>query len=360
MSALHKLQELPMPPGPIEGPAAWYGSEMAKETVWLRPFSDAELLELDTAMQSIRAKGLEITEITQANFPLPKLKPVLMELRHELLEGRGFTLMRGIPVERYTIEESAIIYCGLGIHLGHPVPQNAKGHVLGHVKDLGFDHRDTNVRIYQTTVRQTFHTDGCDFVSLLCLTPAKVGGLSSIVSSTTIYNEALKRDPDLAAVLFRPLAVDRRGEVPEGLKGYFDMPPLTWHAGKLSGYYVRRYIQSAERFDDVPELSKQTLTALDLFDELANDADLRLDMEFRPGDIQVLHNHQILHDRTAYEDWPEPERKRHLLRLWLSPDGARPLPDYFAPRYASLVPGDPGRGGIRTPGQVLNAPLDAV
>lgn len=82
-------------------------------------------------------------------------------------------------------------------------------------------------------------------------------------------------------------------------------------------------------------------------------------MEFRPGDIQVLHNHQILHDRTAYEDWSEPERKRHLLRLWLSPEGARPLPDHFRPRYNSLTPGDPGRGGIRTPGQVLNAPLEA-
>ena len=112
---------------------------------------------------------------------------------------------------------------------------------------------------------------------------------------------------------------------------------------------------------DLTEEQKQEIReAFDLFDALANDAKLRLDMEFRPGDIQVLHNHQILHDRTAYEDWPEPERKRHLLRLWLSPEGARPLPDYFAARYASLVPGDPGRGGIRTPRQGLNAPLEAV
>ena len=360
MSAVLEPREMPMPPGPIKGPAAWYGSEMSKETNWLRPFSDAELTELDSAMRSIQAKGLEVIDINRANFPLPRLEPVLDEVRRELLEGRGFVLLRGIPVDQYTTEEAAMVYYGLGTHLGHSVPQNAKGHVLGHVKDLGYDHEDTNVRIYQTTVRQNFHTDGCDFVALLCLKPAKWGGLSSIVSSTTIFNEMLKRNPDLAAELFRPLAVDRRGEVPEGYKGYFDMPPLNWHEGKLSGYYVRRYIQSAERFDSVPKLSAQTLEAFDLFDALANDAKLRLDMEFRPGDIQVLHNHQILHDRTAYEDWPEPERKRHLLRLWLSPEGARPLPDYFAARYASLVPGDPGRGGIRTPGQVLNAPLEAV
>ena len=360
MSAEPIMESLPMPSGPIEGPAAWYGPDMDANQEWVRVFSGAELAELDAAMRGIQAQGLEVIDITRERFVLPTLAPVLNEIRQELLNGRGFTLLRGIPVDEYTTEEAAMVYYGLGVHLGHPVPQNAKGHVLGHVKDLGYHHEDTSVRIYQTTVRQTFHTDGCDFVGLLCLKPAKKGGLSSIVSSTTIFNEMYKRRPDLAAVMFQPLAVDRRGEVPEGYKGYFDMPPLTWFEGKLSGYYVRRYIQSAERFDDVPKLTEKTLEALDLFDELANDDALRLDMEFRPGDIQVLHNHQILHDRTAFEDWPEPERKRHLLRLWLSPEGARPLPPYFIPRYSSVEPGDPGRGGIRTPGQVLNAPLDAV
>ena len=360
MSAELKAQDLPMPPGPIDGPAAWYGPAMDASKVWLREFSSDELAELDTTMRSIQAKGLGVIDITRETFPLPKLEPILGDIRAELINGRGFTLMRGIPVDNYTIEESAMVYYGLGVHLGHPVPQNAQGHVLGHVKDLGYHHEDNSVRIYQTTVRQTFHTDGCDFVGLLCLKPAKRGGLSSIVSSTTIFNEMVKRRPDLAAVMFQPLAVDRRGEVPAGYRGYFEMPPLTWYEGRLSGYYVRRYIQSAQRFDDVPNLSNETLEALDFFDELANDPTLRLDMEFRPGDIQMLHNHQILHDRTAFEDWPEPDRKRHLLRLWLSPEGARPLPDYFIPRYSSVVPGDPGRGGIRTPGQKLNAPLEAV
>ncbi|MFL2542651.1 MAG: TauD/TfdA family dioxygenase [Candidatus Latescibacterota bacterium] len=360
MSAVLKHHDFSMPNGPIEGPSAWYGPDMAAKGDWSRLFSDVELAELDTAMRSINAKGIGVIDITRENFPLPKLGSVFAGIRHELLHGCGFTLLRGIPVERYSLEESAMIYYGIGVHLGHPVPQNAKGHVLGHVKDLGYHPDNTKVRIYQTTVRQTFHTDGCDFVSLFCLKPAKSGGLSSIVSSVTIFNEMYKRRPELAATLFYPLAVDRRGEVPEGYKGYFDMPPFNWFEGRLSTYYVRRYIQSAERFDDVPSLSEETLEALNFFDELANDAELRLDMEFKPGDIQVLHNHQILHDRTAFEDWPEPERKRHLLRLWLSPEGARPLPEHFIPRYNSVVSGDPGRGGIHTPRQILNAPLEAV
>ena len=240
MSALPKLDDISMPDSTIEGPSAWYGPDMDANTEWLRPFSDTELAELDDAMRAAKARGDGVIDITRGNFNLPTLGPVLNVTREELLEGRGFVLLRGIPVERYSIEESAMIYYGIGAHLGYGVPQNGKGHVLGHVKDLGYDHEDTNVRIYQTAVRQTFHTDGCDFVSLLCLKPAKCGGLSSIVSSVTMFNEMYKRRPDLAAVLFRPLAVDRRGEVPEGYKGYFDMPPFNWFVAHQAAPSCRR------------------------------------------------------------------------------------------------------------------------
>lgn len=358
MSAVPKIERIPMPPGEIAGPSAWYGSELISSDHWIRTFNDAELAEIDLAMRSVIERGIEITKITKSDFPLPQLGPQLDALRSELLQGRGFVLLRGLPVERYTIEESAVAYYGLGMHFGISLPQNAKGHVLGHVRDLGYDEADPKVRIYQTTARQTFHTDTCDFVSLLCLQTAKSGGLSSIVSSVTIFNEMLRRRPDLAAIMFEPIETDRRGEVPLGEKGYYRMPVCNWFEGKLCTLYARRYIESARRFDDVSELTAMQRAALDLFDEFANDPRLKLDMEFRRGDIQILHNNQILHDRTAYEDWPEPERKRHLLRLWLcAPDG-RPLPDTFAPRYGSVQIGSPMRGGTRVPGQIYTAPLE--
>lgn len=359
MSAVPELKRIPMPPGEIDGPSAWYGRELASDERWIRPFSETELAEIDSAMRAVLARGIAIPRITREDFPLPQLGPRLAALRAELLEGRGFVLLRGLPVERYTVEQSALAYYGLGMHFGISLPQNAKGHVLGHVRDLGYDHADPNVRIYQTAVRQTFHTDSCDFVALLCLQTAKSGGASSIVSSVSIFNEMLRRRPDLAAVMFEPIETDRRGEVPPGQKGYYRMPVCNWFEGRLCTLYTRRYIESARRFDEVPELTATQRAALGLFDALANDPQLRLDMAFRRGDIQILHNHQILHDRTAYEDWPEPERKRHLLRLWLcAPDG-RPLPESYLPRYGSVEIGSPARGGTRVPAQVLTAPLEA-
>jgi Taurine catabolism dioxygenase TauD, TfdA family len=195
-------------------------------------------------------------------------------------------------------------------------------------------------------------------VALLCLQPAKSGGLSSLVSSVTIFNEMRRRRPDLLNVLLAPIETDRRGEVPEGQRPYFTIPIFNWHAGLLSVDYQRQYIESARRFPDVPPLTDQQIEALDLFDALANDPALHFEMEFRPGDVQLVHNHTLLHDRTAFEDWPEPERKRHLLRLWLAPPDARPLPLVFAQRYGSIQPGD--RGGVIVKGTTLTAPLDVT
>ena len=266
-------------------------------------------------------------------------------MSNELLHGRGFALWRGIPVEAWGRRRSAVAFYGLGTHLGNPVSQNAQGHVLGHVRDLGLSSNDPNVRIYQTRERQTFHTDSADLVGLLCLQTAKEGGLSALVSAATLYNEMRARRPDLAAWLFAPVATDRRGEVPPGMQPWFEIPVLNWHAGALSVIYQRQYIDSAQRFDGAPKLSAPQKEALDMFDALTDDPALNFTMALRPGDMQFVHNHALLHDRTGFVDWAEEERRRYLLRLWLAPaTGARALPPVFSQRYASLEPG--ARGGV--------------
>ncbi len=171
--------------------------------------------------------------------------------------------------------------------------------------------------------------DRCDVVALLCLQRAKSGGLSTIVSSMTVHNVMAAHRPDLLDRLYHPFPVDRRGEVPEGKAPFYEAPVFNEHAGTLSVLYSRLHIGSAQRFPEARRLTAEDIEALDMLAELAGDPELRLDMDFIPGDIQFLHNHTILHCRSAYEDWPEVERKRHLLRLWLSPPGARPLPPVF-------------------------------
>ena len=171
----------------------------------------------------------------------------------------------------------------------------------------------------------------------------------------TVHNVMAARRPDLLERLYQPFPIDRRGEVPEGKAPFYEAPVFNEHAGTISVLYSRLHIGSSQRFPEARRLTPEDIEALDMFGELAGDPELRLDMDFMPGDIQFLHNHTILHARTAYEDWPEVERRRHLLRLWLSPPGARPLPPVFAECYGDITIGD--RGGIICKETRLHAPL---
>ncbi|CAF3607256.1 unnamed protein product [Rotaria sp. Silwood1] len=246
------------------------------------------------------------------------------------------------------------MFYGLGCHLGLPRSQNAMGHMLGHVLDLGMKSSDPNVRLYQTNERQTFHTDSSDVVGLLCLKTAKVGGESLLVSASTIFNEMYAQRPDLLELLMQPIATDRRGEVPEGMLPYMLIPVFSFHEGYLTVFYQRQYIDSAQRFEDAPRLTPKHLEALDMFDRLANDPKLNLSMKLEPGDMQFVYNHALLHDRTDFEDWNDPAEKRHLLRLWLSIPEDRPLPDVFASRFGSIEIGN--RGGILVRGTTPTIP----
>ncbi|HMI88473.1 MAG TPA: TauD/TfdA family dioxygenase [Polyangiaceae bacterium] len=345
-----------MPGGPLGGAAAWRGSELTNSEAWILHLSQTNVAELEAAASAARRSRRSLVEIRREHFALPNLAPLLDDVRRELLDGRGFVLLRGLPLERYMLAEAATIFCGLGTHFGTALSQNAQGHVLGHVKDLGYDAGDPSTRLYQTNQRQGYHTDSADIVGLLCIRPARSGGRSSLASTVTAYNEVFARRPDLVSALFEPVATDHRGEVPPGGRPWFSIPVFSWYAGRLTGIYQRRYIESAQRFPDAPRLTARQREALDVFDAVLDDPAVHLEMDFRPGDVQLLHNHQILHDRTAFEDDHDPRARRQLLRLWLSPDDGRPLPPVFAERYGSVEPGR--RGGVKSADGVLRAPLD--
>jgi hypothetical protein len=343
-------------PPEVRDASAWYGSELVTRTDWIERFSEAEIGEVERVVHEIEKSSVDVANLNTRDAPLPSLGPRLQRLLDEVLNGRGFVLIKGLPVERWSKREAAIAFLIIGVHLGPPRMQNAEGHLLGHVRDMGRSSTDPNTRIYQTSERQTHHTDSCDVVGLLCLRAARSGGLSNLVSSTTIFNEMRRRRPDLLRVLLDPIETDRRGEVPEGSKPYFTIPVFNYYEGLVSAKYQRQYIESARRFPGVAPLTSQQVEALDLLDELANDSRLNLLMELEPGDIQLVHNHTILHDRTAFEDFPEPERKRHLLRLWLAPFGARRLPEVYSERFGSIRQGD--RGGVSVPGARATIPFE--
>jgi hypothetical protein len=346
----------PLPRPLVDGPSAWKGTDLVRQPEkWTYRLSANEIAEIEAATDAAVATGKSTAEITKEDFPLPIFDKTLAAIRQDLLDGYGFILIRGFPSGDHPIARNATTFWGLGRHLGNPVSQNTRGHLLGHVRDVGLV-AATNVkaRASQSTERQFFHTDGCDVVGLMCLATSKSGGLSSLVSSMTVYNEMAKRRPDLAERLFQPIAFDRRGEIRDGEGEWYMMPVFNEHEGMLSVSFTSRNVGSASRHPDAPRNPKE---AIDLFTSIAEEPDLRLDMALEVGDMQFVHNHTILHDRTAYKDWPEPERKRHLLRLWIAAEGARPLPQAFLPRYGSIEVGN--RGGIKTSSTILKTPLEA-
>jgi Taurine catabolism dioxygenase TauD, TfdA family len=335
----------PTLPQRLEIPAAWVGPDIRDvPDTWRWCLSAPEIGELENAARDYLARHGDLAQMRPEDFALPALRPKLAAMSDALIHGKGFELIRGIPVDRVGMELASAMFVGVGAHLGRARSQNADGHLLGHVQDLGADSRDPNTRIYQTSERQTFHTDSADVVGLLCVNEARRGGHSLLVSAVTIFNVFRRDRPDLLPYLFDDIATDRRGEVPSGQLPFFIIPVFSWHAGFLTVMYQRQYIDSAQRFPQAPRLTAKHVEALDYFDTLANDPRLHFSMRLVPGDMQFVYNHSLLHDRTSFADWPEHDRRRHMLRLWLAIPGDRPLPACFAQRYGSIEIGD--RGGV--------------
>lgn len=344
-------------PEHFSGPSAWLSKDMVEHPEkWLYTLSEQDILDIESAADHFQNQNIDVGSISKETFPLTSFNKHLQLLHDKILTGVGIEVIRGLPIKGYSQQYAATIFCGIGAHLGKARSQNAQGHILGHVRDSGARASDTSTRIYQTAERQTFHTDSADLVGLLCLQKSMQGGESLLVSAESIYNRMKSTRPDLLEKLFDPIATDRRGEIPDGEKPFMEIPVFSWHQGFLTVFYQRQYIDSAQRFDDAMRLSPEHIEALDLFDSLANDSDLHFSMQLEPGDMQFVYNHSQLHDRAGFTDWPDKNRRRHLLRLWLSIEGDRPLPDSFKQRYGSIEIGN--RGGIITPATKLHAPLD--
>jgi len=303
---------------PVAGPSAWLGAELSRRSDWIEPLDAAEIDELDGARASARATGRPLEELRREDFPLPGLARRLAGWARELADGRGFLLVRGLPVGRWGDGDCALVFWCLGLHLGHPGGQNPQGDLLGHVFDTGEEAANPHVRRYRTSGDIAFHCDLADAVGLLCLRAARRGGASRIASSVSVYNELLRRRPDLVERLFEPFLLDVRDEEREGRLPYVPIPPCRFARGRLSTFYHSDYFRSVQRHASAPRFTEAERTLLDLYEEIADSPEIRLDMRFEPGDVQLLSNHRVIHARTAYEDDPDPAHRRHLLRLWLS------------------------------------------
>jgi len=345
MSAVEKMEHVP-----LTGPAVWMGADVQNSDEWVYCFTGDDIAEIDAAYRQALNAGVTLAPLTKDQFPLPGLRPVLDRLLHELEDGTGLFLLRGVPVERYTKDDLRFIYWGIGLHLGQAASQSKRGDVLGDVRDLGTGLDGPKFRGYTSAGELTYHADAADVTGLFCIQPAKEGGLSRIVSTGAIHNEILRTRPDLLEVLYEPYYWSFQGNELPGTPPHYQQPIFNMHGGQFAGRYTRTHIRSAEMMDHLPDQTPAQTDALNLIDEICARPEFQLTMMFQPGDIQFLNNHTTLHMRTAFEDYPEPGKRRHLMRLWLSPPNSRELSPAFAPFYRDthagvLRGGHPAHGG---------------
>ncbi|MGH7032598.1 MAG: TauD/TfdA family dioxygenase [Stellaceae bacterium] len=326
----------------ITGPSDWRGSALAASSEWIHDWTPSEIAEIEAAFAAACERGKTLETLEREDFPLPQVSRLFAMARERLEAGCGLQLFRGFPTERHGKDELRLIYWGMGKHLGAARSQSRVGDLLGDVKNFGVVTESAGGRGYQSNQRLNFHTDSCDVTGLFVLHTAKSGGLSKLASSVAVRNEIARRRPDLLEVLYQPFFWSWNKQEPPGEKPYYPQPIFSECEGSFSCRYIDGQIKNAQAFPDVPRFTPAQIEARALIDTLANSEEFNFSMMFEPGDLQLVNNHTCFHARTAFEDWPDPERCRHLLRMWLSVPNSRPLSPLMGTIYQ-----DQRRGVVR-------------
>lgn len=318
---------------PIEGPSVWSAADLRDNDDWIHRLDPAEIRDIEAALAAARDAGRDGTGIGREDFPLPHLSAAIARWTHEIEDGRGFLLVRGFPVA--DAADIDAMFWGLGRHLGEAIVQNYEGRRINEVRSRGHSYDEVNIRAYATASHLGFHNDPSDLTCLLCVRPAKTGGISRIASAAAVYNRILQDQPEHLEPLCRGFHHDIRGEGPTGdFNETTDtaIPVYSWFAGKLSCCLNSKAIASA-RIKRGGTLTAAEQAALDAVEAQAAHPELRFEFMLEPGDILMMNNYSVLHARSAFEDWEEAERKRLLLRLWLNLHDGRPLAPDFTGRF---------------------------
>ena len=333
---------------PVTSPRGWGRADIEKDRGWAVRLTPAQIADFEQALAYAEQAGKSAFDMTPADFPFGgDALAVLRAAAGETQTGRGFQLLRGFPVHKWSVEQIRLLFWGVGLHLGVARPQGKSSQFMADVRDAGTNYRSNSGRGYSSKSALDFHCDGSDLVGLMCIRTGKSGGTSLISSSISAYNAMLASHPDLVRELAGLFTFSRQGEQAPEEPPYYEASVFGWKDGRFACRYVRNHINTAQKvFPEVPRLTEKQIAALDLLDATLAREDMCFHMEFEPGDIQLINNHTVLHSRTDYEDHDEPDRKRHLLRLWISLPQAQALPDAWLDAYKD-VSTPAVRGGFR-------------
>ncbi len=312
----------------LRPPRPWRGADLQGSGEWIIQLGEKDVAELERAVAASRHK--DVVAIEAADFPLPTVGERLHLLVEELESGHGFAVLRGLPLgSRFGDDEAARVFWGLSRHLGDLVTQNRRGDLIGQIRDLG--PTGAFERIYATNEAQSLHADSTDYAALLCLRQGLHGGDSIVASTLELYDIVMAEHPEYRSILFKNFATDWKNEQVPGSPGWYLEPLFSATAGLLSGTVRTSRIIAAQRFEEVPRLTAEEMACLHYLDSVMERPGLAVSMRLEPGDMQYVNNFITLHGRTAFvDDEADPDRRRHLLRLWISRNASgRPLcPEY--------------------------------
>lgn len=335
---------------PVTTAAAWRGDLLVKSGEWIYQLSPAQIDELEALGERFIADDPDLRFVMAEDYPLIECAGAVKGWGKDCDYGRGFVLVRGLRTQLYSDALSTAIYYILGLHMGDPIRQNEMGDLIDHVYATSDKTMDDPTALSSKVRDQlVYHSDSSDIVALMCLRGAKQGGASCLVSGAEIYNEMLRRRPDLAPLLFEPVHWDWRRQDHNAPANTYQSPLISIVDGVFSMYAGSLYILTAQDYPGVPKLTPAQIEMLELFDKITYAEGMAIEMDFRPGDIQWLSNYAALHARTAFSDYPEPQRRRHLLRLWLHRDTGRPVVSGFGKNGVVQHRDHPRDGGAEHP-----------
>ncbi|WP_326537500.1 TauD/TfdA family dioxygenase [Pseudorhodoferax sp.] len=329
-------------------PRAWTAAEALQDRSWQRSLSPAALAGLDAALAHAGQTGKPLLDMDADDFPLDASAHAELQAAFDATQKRwGFCLLRGLPVRRWTPEQTRLAAWGIGLHVGVARTQNAASEILNDVRDAGGQYQTRGGRGYNTRLELDFHIDFADVVALLCRRTARAGGRSLVTSSLAVVEEIRRHHPDLAPALEEPLAMSWQGTQAPGEPPVYLTPLSGSRDGHTAFRTNRKNLVAAQRdFPQAPRWTERQRQLIDTIDRLCADPRLCLAMDLGEGDLQLLNNYVVVHSRTAFEDFEAPDEKRHLLRLWLNLPSAQPLPQAWSEAFKDTRAGAV-RGGVR-------------
>ena len=311
----------------IEGPSAWTRADIRPEDYRVA-LSAACLDEIRRVVDEIRAHPLPTILHTPADFDMTNCHAAMAEVRRILKHGLRFAVVDRLPLEEMSKDEAECVYWLLASMVARPVAQKLDGTMIYNVWDTGKQALPgSGVRPDSTNIEIRFHIDNAynatppEFVGLLCLQTAKAGGVSRILSFHSVHNALQARHKELLPRLYRPFWFDRQREFFAGEADTF-FAPVFEDSEELKARFSVHQINAGYAMKGEP-VDNEGAAALAAMLGIFEDPDISIDFEFQPGEIQFVDNRTLGHSRTEFEDWPEPERRRHLIRLWLRDHGRR-------------------------------------